>query len=99
MIAREEIRRRVHVPADMAGANGQPVITGRVNHAIELGRNRIIIVAGLFLLIFGAIAGRIVDLSLPGEVEFARDGGMHRALGTIRGRRLPIGTDRSSQPI
>lgn len=96
MIAREEIRRRVHVPADMAGANGQPVITGRVNHAIELGRNRIIIVAGLFLLIFGAIAGRIVDLSLPGEVEFARDGGIHRALGTIPRAEI---TDRNGQVI
>lgn len=96
MTDRGEMRQRVHVPADMAGANGQPVITGRVNHAIELGRNRIIIVTGLFLLIFGAIAGRIIDLTLPGEAELVRNGGMHRALGAIPRAEI---TDRNGQVI
>ncbi len=96
MTATDMPRRRVHVPADMAGANGQPVVTGRVNHAIERGRNRIIIVAGLFLLIFGAIAGRIFDLALPGHVEMARNGGLHQPLGKIP--RADI-TDRNGQVI
>lgn len=57
---------QVRVPAGMPGREGRSWLPGRDNHAIDQGRNRLLIAAGLFILAFGAISVRLVELSLPG---------------------------------
>lgn len=58
-------RRRVHIPADMLGTEGQPWLSGRNNRAIDLGRNRLLMAGAMFLFGFFAIGARLVELALP----------------------------------
>lgn len=58
-------KQRVHVPSDMVGTEGQPWLSGRNNRAIDLGRNRLMMVGAIFLFGFSAIAVRLVELALP----------------------------------
>ncbi len=58
-------KQRVHVPGDMVGIDSQPWLSGRNNSAIDLGRNRLLMVGAIFLFGFLAIGGRLVELALP----------------------------------
>lgn len=58
-------RQRVHVPDDMVGIDSQPWLSGRNNSAIDLGRNRLLMVGAIFLFGFLAIGARLVELAFP----------------------------------
>ena len=57
--------RRVHVPRDMVRLEAQPWLSGRINRAIDLGRNRLLMAGALFLFAFLAISVRLLELSWP----------------------------------
>lgn len=65
MVTPPHRKQRVHVPSDMVGIEGQPWLSGRNNRAIDLGRNRLMMVGAIFLFGFSAIAVRLVELALP----------------------------------
>lgn len=73
-------RHRVHVPSDMVGIDGQPWLSGRNNRAIDLGRNRLLMVGAIFLFGFLAIGARLVELALP----FGQEPGMMQLAADAR---------------
>ncbi len=59
-------QRVVQVPEGMVGKEGRRWLPAQNNRAIDLGRNRLLIAASLFVLAFGAISMRLIELALPG---------------------------------
>lgn len=71
--------RRVHVPRDMVRLEAQPWLSGRINRAIDLGRNRLLMAGALFLFAFLAISVRLLELAWP----YGQSGGMMRLSGSM----------------
>ena len=78
------LRRRLTPPA----ANGGPPVfhlEGERDHIMETGRSRLLVTAGLFLLVFCVIAGRMVEVTLTrgsyqrGHANHATDALFRRA--------------------
>jgi cell division protein FtsI (penicillin-binding protein 3) len=64
----------------MVGIDGQPWLSGRNNRAIDLGRNRLLMVGAIFLFGFLAIGARLVELALP----FGQEPGMMQLAADAR---------------
>ncbi|MFZ5914761.1 MAG: penicillin-binding protein 2, partial [Pseudomonadota bacterium] len=65
MSGAQHSKRRVHVPRDMVRLEVQPWLSGRINRAIDLGRNRLLMAGALFLFAFLAISVRLLELAWP----------------------------------
>ena len=76
----------VHVPREILASGGQAPFAGYLDRAVDLGRNRLVILAGLFVFAFLAIAVRVVELALP-----VVDGGD----GIAQTHRVQSGSDRA----
>lgn len=74
---------QVRVPGGMPGEEGRHWLPGRDNHAIEQGRNRLLIAAGLFIMAFGAISVRLVELALPGASSGMAENHAAGATGSV----------------
>ncbi|WP_119418589.1 peptidoglycan D,D-transpeptidase FtsI family protein [Desertibaculum subflavum] len=87
-------RARPCTPADLRAAEPFVQLDGAVKHAVETGRNRVVIAAAVFGLCFLALAGRLADLMLfRGGIESSptRTAGLSAAVEQLPAvKRAPI---------
>jgi cell division protein FtsI (penicillin-binding protein 3) len=60
---------RADAPPPAHPVAGRVRLEGEFKQALETGRNRLIVTAGLFALVFAVIAGRLVEVTLLGHGE------------------------------
>jgi cell division protein FtsI (penicillin-binding protein 3) len=86
MIDRERSAQvRADAPPPAHPVAGRVRLEGEFKQALETGRNRLIVTAGLFALVFAVIAGRLVEVTLFGHGEPRTAGGPRPgALETFR---------------